>query len=165
MVGHCLALTRIPSSLWPIVSLFKPRKACIQAVRTFALYADRTTVGVLDVCNGALSEKTPQIFWLSLPVEYVIWLSGRKDAVEVRYWLTDKYTHRPNYSNPCCACAQRVNDDMNGYIQMWRVYVRTHCFCGQHVYLIPHVFPHVIILLRSSMFLSIAHPHTIKMCT
>ena len=61
-LGRCLTLTGISGSLWPTVSLFKPRKAYTQAVRTFALYAGRTTEGVLDLRNGAVSEKTPQIF-------------------------------------------------------------------------------------------------------
>ena len=31
----------------------------------------RTTEGVLDLCNGAVSEKTPQIFLPLFPAEYV----------------------------------------------------------------------------------------------
>ena len=54
--------TRIAGSLWPIVSLYKPRKAYTQAVYTFALYAGRTTEGMLDLRNNAVSEKTTQIF-------------------------------------------------------------------------------------------------------
>ena len=72
------------------------------------------TEGVLDLCSEAVSEKTPQMFWPSLPVEYVILISGQTDAPEVRCDLTDrqtdKQTHKPNYSNPRRACAPRVNN-------------------------------------------------------
>ena len=50
--------------------------------------------GVLDLCNGAVSEKTPQIFWPLLPVEYVTSISGWKDVLDVRCWLTDTQTDR-----------------------------------------------------------------------
>ena len=36
--------------------------------------------------------------------------SGQTDAPEVRCDLTDRQTDRPNYSNPRCACAPRVNE-------------------------------------------------------
>ena len=35
---------------------------------------------VPDLCNGVVSEKTPQIFPPSLPAEYVTSISGRTDA-------------------------------------------------------------------------------------
>ena len=44
----------------------------------------RTTEGVLDLCNGAVSGKTPHIFLPSSPVEYVTAFSRRTDAPEVR---------------------------------------------------------------------------------
>ena len=34
---------------------------------------------------------------------------GRTDVRGVRYRVTDKQTDRPNYCNPRCACAPRVN--------------------------------------------------------
>ena len=40
----------------------------------------RTTEGVLDLCNGAVSEKTPQFVLPSLPAEYVTAVLGRTDA-------------------------------------------------------------------------------------
>ena len=44
-------------------------------------------------CNGAVSETSTQLFWPLLPIEYVIWFSGRKDSLEVRCWA-DTQTHR-----------------------------------------------------------------------
>ena len=58
---------------------------------------------VLDLCNGAISEKNPQIFGPPLPAEYVTVFSGRTDAAEVRCDLTDSI-----YRNPLCACTPRV---------------------------------------------------------
>ena len=61
-------------------------------------------------------EKTLQIFWPSLPAEYVTAFSGRNKAPKVRCDLTDTHTNthtdRPNYSNPRCACAPRVKNVM-----------------------------------------------------
>ena len=48
--------------------------------------------GVLDLCNGVVSEKTPQIFLTLLSAEYVTALSGQTDAPEVRCDLTDTQT-------------------------------------------------------------------------
>ena len=63
---------------------------------------------VLDLCNGAVSEKSPRSFWSVLLVEYATAFSRWTDAPDVRCWLMD--THRqPNYSNPRCACVLRVN--------------------------------------------------------
>ena len=57
--------------------------------------------GVLGLRNGAVSEKTPQIFRPPLPAEYVTAFSGRKDDPEVRCDLTDRQTDRhDDYSNP-----------------------------------------------------------------
>ena len=53
--------------------------------------------------------ENPTNFLPSLPAEYVTAFSGRTDAPEVRCDLTDTQTDRPNYSNPRCACAPRVN--------------------------------------------------------
>ena len=78
---------------------------------------------MLDLCNGAFSEKTPQIFRPSLPVEYVTSISGRTDAPEVRCGL------KPNYRNPRCACAPRVN-----YAHMWDWFVGERCLGVQLVY-------------------------------
>ena len=75
---------------------------------------------VPDLCNGAVSEKTPQIFWLSLPVEYVTSISRWKDAPNVRCDLTDRHTdtdRQTNYSNPRCACAQRIKHGQ--YFNFW----------------------------------------------
>ena len=60
---------------------------------------------VLDLRNGAVSEKTLQIFWPPLPTEYVTVFSRRKDTPEVRCDLTDRHTHththrQDDYSNP-----------------------------------------------------------------
>ena len=54
-----------------------------------------TTEGVLDLHNKA---KTPQNFWPSLPVEYMILISRWTDAPEVRCDLTDTQTDR--HTNP-----------------------------------------------------------------
>ena len=66
------------------------------------LYVWLSMEGVLDLCNGAVSEKTQQIFWPSLPAEYVTVFSKRTDAPEVRCDLTDTHSHthrQSNYSN------------------------------------------------------------------
>ena len=47
---------------------------------------------ILEIYNGAVSEKTPQIFLPPLPAEYVTVFSGRTDAPEVRCDLTDTQT-------------------------------------------------------------------------
>ena len=62
-VGRCVTLTRIPSSLRPIVSLFKPRKAYIKAVRTFALYAGRTTKEVGWISAMERFQRNPHNFF------------------------------------------------------------------------------------------------------
>ena len=49
--------------------------------------------GVLELCNGAVSEKTPQIFRPMLPAKYAAPFSGRTEAPEVRCRLTDRQTH------------------------------------------------------------------------
>ena len=41
-------------------------------------------------------------------IEYVIWFSGWKSALEVINGYTDRQTDRPNHSNPRCTCAPRV---------------------------------------------------------
>ena len=42
-------------------------------------------------------------------MEYVTSISGRTDIPEVRCGVTDRHTDKPNYNNPHCACAPRVN--------------------------------------------------------
>ena len=42
-----------------------------------------TTQEAVYLCNGAVSEKSPQIFRPPLPAEYVTVFSGRTDAPEV----------------------------------------------------------------------------------
>ena len=49
--------------------------------------------GALNLCNGAVSEKTPQFFPPTLPAEYVAAFSGQTEAPEVRCRLTDRQTH------------------------------------------------------------------------
>ena len=54
-----------------------------------------STEGVLDLRNGAVSEKTPQIFRPPLPAEYVTVFSWPTDTPEVRCDLkrqTDRTT-------------------------------------------------------------------------
>ena len=63
--------------------------------------------GALDLCKGAVSEKTPQILPLS-STEFVTAFSEPTDAPEVRCDLTDTHTH-DNYRNPR-ACAPRVKN-------------------------------------------------------
>ena len=43
---------------------------------------------------------------------------GRTDVRGVRYRETDKQTDRPNYCNPRCACAPRVNDWTTPHVYM-----------------------------------------------
>ena len=77
---------------------------------------------LLDLRNEVVSEKTPQMVWPLLPVEYVTSISGPTDAPEVRCGLTDGQTdtHRPDYSNPRCACTPRVNNGQKdiGYLHV-----------------------------------------------
>ena len=91
----------------------------------------RTTEGLLDLCSGEVSEK---IFSPSLSAEYVTAFAWRTDAPKVRCDLTDKrqtdrQTNRPNYSNPRCACAPRVNQckvrqgKRLNLINRWNVYM------------------------------------------
>ena len=61
--------------------------------------------GALDLGNGAVAEKMPQIFLPLLPAECVTAFSRRTDAPEVRCDLTERQTDSPR-----CACAPRVND-------------------------------------------------------
>ena len=49
--------------------------------------------GALDLANRAVPEKTPQIFWPSLPAEYMAAFSRRTEAPEVRCDLTNTHTH------------------------------------------------------------------------
>ena len=51
-----------------------------------------TTQEAVYLCNGAVSEKSPQIFRPPLPVEYVTVFSGRTDAPGLRFDLTDTQT-------------------------------------------------------------------------
>ena len=100
-VGRCHTLPRIPGSFWPIVNLFKPKKAYLRTVQ-------RKEV---DLCNEAVSGKPPPILWPSLPAEYVTAFSGQKDGLGVRCWTdtqTRTHTHKHSH-NPRCACALRVN--------------------------------------------------------
>ena len=55
--------------------------------------------GVLDLRNGAVSEKTPQIFDLRFSAEYVTVFSRRTDAPEVRCDLTDTHTHTHTHTD------------------------------------------------------------------
>ena len=80
--------------------------SAVEKVRGMSLQYP-TTQEVVYLCNEAVSEKSPQIFWPSLPVEYMAEFSGRTDAPEVRCDLTDRHD---DYSNPRCTCAPRVND-------------------------------------------------------
>ena len=47
-----------------------------------------------EVCNGAVTEKSPQIFQPMLPAEYVKAVSGRTEAPEVNCHLTDRQTRQ-----------------------------------------------------------------------
>ena len=47
-----------------------------------------------------------------MPAEYRTAFAGQTDSPEVRFDLTDTQTHRPNYSNPHCACAPRVKKSL-----------------------------------------------------
>ena len=64
--------------------------ACVLSARKMAdpMYG-RQREGALDLRNSWVLEKTLQIFWPSLPTEYVTPFSGRTEAPEVRCDLTD----------------------------------------------------------------------------
>ena len=61
-------------------------------MRMRAFRSRRTTEGVLDLRNEAVSKKTPPIYLPSLPVEYVTSISGRTDAPEVKHTQTNPTT-------------------------------------------------------------------------
>ena len=65
--------------------------SAVEKVRGMSLQYP-TTQEAVYLCNGAVSEKSPQIFRPPLPVEYVTVFSGRTDAPEVRFDLTDTQT-------------------------------------------------------------------------
>ena len=75
------------------------------------LYVWLSTEGMLDLCNGVVSEKTPQIFWPLLLAEYVTVFSGRTDTPEVRCDLTDTHT-QTNHSNPPVHAHRGIKNDM-----------------------------------------------------
>ena len=52
----------------------------------------RPMEGALDLRNGRVSEKTPQIFLTSLRFEYVTAFSRRTDALKLSYRLTEGQT-------------------------------------------------------------------------
>ena len=72
------------------MNALKWRHACMNLENTRTIQfrrkmADRTYAfnrALLDLCNGAVSEKTPQILWPLWPAEYVTVFSGRTDAPE-----------------------------------------------------------------------------------
>ena len=63
-------------------------------VKTGDCTDSRTMQQVLDLCNETVSEKTLQIFWPSVPVEYMTSTSGWTDAPDMRCGLTDRQTDR-----------------------------------------------------------------------
>ena len=65
--------------------------SAVEKVRGMSLQYS-TTQEAVYLCNGAVSEKSSQIFRPPLPAEYVTVFSGRTDVPEVRCDLTD--THR-----------------------------------------------------------------------
>ena len=73
-------------------------------------------------------QKIPHIFCPLLPIEYVISFLGWTDAPEVRSRLTNTHTHRPHYSNPCCACMPRVNNMSHMYVYLTEHHTR---FCSE----------------------------------
>ena len=74
---------------------------------------------VLDLHNGAVSEKSPQIFCPALPFEYVTLILGRTDAPKVRCGRkTDRHTDRQTPA----AHAHR------GLIKIF-VYIHVYVYC------------------------------------
>ena len=72
---------------------------------------------LLNLCNGVVSEKTPQIFGHPLPAEYVTSsiFSRRIDVPEVTCELTYTHTDKPTTSG---ACAPRVNYVLTMYLMI-----------------------------------------------
>ena len=69
--------------------------SAVEKVRGMSLQYP-TTQEAVHICNGAVSEKSPENFNFRppLPAEYVTVFSGQTDAPEVRCDLTDRQTHR-----------------------------------------------------------------------
>ena len=77
---------------WPLINIIMRMRAL--SAEKWPTIHTAVQRRVLDLRNGAVSEKTPQIFWPPLPAEYVTVFSGRTDALEVSFDLTDRHTHR-----------------------------------------------------------------------
>ena len=65
--------------------------SAVEKVREMSLQYP-TMQEAVYLCNGAVSEKSLQIFRPPLPAEHVTVFSGRTDALEVRCDLTDRHT-------------------------------------------------------------------------
>ena len=65
--------------------------SAVEKVRGMSLQYS-TKQEVVYLCNGVVSEKSPQIFQPPLPAEHVTVFSGRTDAPGVRFDLTDRQT-------------------------------------------------------------------------
>ena len=85
-------------------------------MHTFRLvytYIWLSTEGVLDLRNGVVSEKTPQIFWPPLPTEYTTVFSGRTDLRHSRgeMWLTKILGNRENLKSRACPHPRPSKED------------------------------------------------------
>ena len=79
---------------------------------------------VLDFCNREVSEKTPQIFGLPLPAEYVTGFSGRTDAPEARCHcdLTDAQTHTHTHTTTVTLLRMRGRLTTTSLIFLQRIF-------------------------------------------
>ena len=87
---------------------------------------------MLDHCNGAVSEKTSQIFSPSLRAKYmyVTAFSGRTDAPEVTCDLTERQTD-PTTVTIAAHCAARVNNSMHRAMAGLRHWVFSYRAVGE----------------------------------
>ena len=95
----------------------------------------RTIEGVLHVRNEAVSEKTLQIFWPSLPVEYVSSISGQTDVPEVRCGLTDRQTNPTTATLTVQVYRGLINTPSTLLIHNIHVHVHVyvHCECSNPI--------------------------------
>ena len=106
---------------------------CFDCTEPLLFLCSRTLQEAVYLFNGAVSEKSTRLFWLLLPVGCIIWFSEWKNALEVRC-SADTQTDTPNYRNPRCACAPRVNNALLPCLPIVSLYMQmlAEIMCEKH---------------------------------